>query len=131
MYRSSRPGARNATAPRSARSAPVLICFLALLAMLHGAAAQDATTSNHYFALPGATTSTTDDAITIRYGAYHETYVTGLGWLSGIKADAPVVRAGEVLVNSTCARRARHRHAAAGERPHEWGRGGSRGARPA
>lgn len=101
MYRSSRPGARNATAPRSARSAPVLICFLALLAMLHGAAAQDATTSNHYFALPGATTSTTDDAITIRYGAYHETYVTGLGWLSGIKADAPVVRAGEVLVNST------------------------------
>lgn len=71
--------------------------------LLSTAAAQDAgeTAGDLYYRLPGANTTLTDDAVTIRYGAFHETYVAGLGWLSGISADAPVVRDGDVLVNAS------------------------------
>lgn len=81
-----------------------VLCVLLLMACLHVGVAQgapDPAAGQLYYRLPGATTTLTDDAITIRYGAYHETYVAGLGWLSGIQADAPVVRDGEVLVNSS------------------------------
>lgn len=82
---------------------PLLLALVAL-ATVNPAAAQDADPSaptDLYYRLPGANTTLTDDAVTIRYGAYHETYVAGLGWLSGIEADPPVVQAGEVLVNAS------------------------------
>lgn len=60
-----------------------------------GARAQE----TDYYVLPGADTSVTADAVTIRYGAFHETYVPGLGWLSGIDADAPLLRNGTVLLS--------------------------------
>ncbi|MFA5552051.1 MAG: phosphodiester glycosidase family protein [Trueperaceae bacterium] len=77
------------------------LAALTALLLLVPAPARAQSADDLYFRLPGAATTLTDDAITIRYGAYHETYVAGLGWLSGIAADAPVVRGGEVLVNST------------------------------
>lgn len=76
----------------------LLLALMALSSVLVGHANSP---DQLYYRLPGASTTLTDDAVTIRYGAYHETYVAGLGWLSGIGADAPVVRGGEVLVNST------------------------------
>ncbi len=98
---------------RSERSSPYaatryllkpLLLALVAFSTLMAAAAQGADSlapTDLYYRLPGASTTLTDDAVTIRYGAYHETYVAGLGWLSGIEADAPVVRDGEVLVNSS------------------------------
>lgn len=80
-------------------AALLLLC----LALGPRALAQAATSagSQLYYRLPGATYSVTDDAITVRYGAFHETYVAGLGWLSGLEADPPIVRAGEVLVSGS------------------------------
>lgn len=83
-------------APRSVRN-PLLLLFAALLSFTQTAAAQEPL----YYRLPGATTTLTDDAVTIRYGPFHETYVAGLGWLSGITADAPVVSEGQVLVSGS------------------------------
>lgn len=57
--------------------------------------------SQLYYRLQGATFSIADDAITVRYGAFHETYVSGLGWLSGLGAPAPVIRQNEVLVTGS------------------------------
>lgn len=78
-----------------------LILFVLGLLPVALAQADSAVQGGPYYRLPGATTTLTDDAITIRYGAYHETYVAGLGWLSGVQADAPVVQDGDVLVNGS------------------------------
>ncbi len=79
----------------------ILALVLLTLAFLVPGAAFAQDDGSLYYRLPGATSTLTDDAITIRYGAYHETYVSGLGWLSGIEADPPVVRDDEVLVNAS------------------------------
>lgn len=103
MLRNPRLGLRPLVATRMLPLTPLLLA-LATLGFLSLGAAQDSgayVADDLYYRLPGATTTLTDDAVTIRYGAYHETYVAGLGWLSGIAADAPVVQDGEVLVNSS------------------------------
>lgn len=74
------------------------LTLLLLGALLNLAMAQE---SDLYYRLPGATTTVTEDAVQIRFGVYHETYVAGLGWLSGMEADPPQVRAGEALVNGS------------------------------
>lgn len=90
--------------PASGRPSRLVLLLVTLLfaALPSGLAQVDAPASDGpYYRLPGASTTLTDDAVTIRYGAFHETYVAGLGWLSGIEADPPVVRQGEVLINSS------------------------------
>lgn len=84
--------------PPRRRLAALLVTLAALLA---GPAARTQAASELYYRLPGASSTVTDDAVTVRFGAFHETYVSGLGWLSGIDADPPVVRGGEVLVNAS------------------------------
>ena len=56
--------------------------------------------SEDLYRLPGASASFQGDAIVIRYGDREETYVAGLGWLSGIAVDAPVVVDDEVLLSA-------------------------------
>ena len=52
------------------------------------------------YRLPGATAGVEGDAIVVRYGGREETYVAGLGWLSGIAAEAPVVTGSDVLLSA-------------------------------
>ncbi len=65
------------------------------------AGAEAAGAAGPYYRLPGATAGVAEDAITIVYGPYHETYVPGLGWLSNMNADPPLLVDGEVLVNGS------------------------------
>lgn len=74
-----------------------LLSLLTLLLLCNVTLAED----QLYYRLPGAVASISDDAVTLKYGAYHETYVPGLGWLSSITADPPLVVGDEVLVNGS------------------------------
>lgn len=86
------PASHRAPQPRRA----VLAALLALC--LHGPAFA---AGGDYYRLPGARARVSEDAITIDYGPYHETYVLGLGWLSYLAADPPLLVDGEVLVNGS------------------------------
>lgn len=74
---------------------------LLIILTLTSALAEGAGADGTYYRLPGASATVSADAITIVYGPYHETYVAGLGWLSSIEADPPLVVEGQVLVNGT------------------------------
>jgi hypothetical protein len=54
-----------------------------------------------YYRVPDVAVRVADDAITVVHGPYHETYVAGLGWLSNMDADPPVLLGGEVLLNAS------------------------------
>jgi len=83
--------------PRRNLALASLFGVLALLqAITHAEAPLDT-----YYKVPGVAVSVADDAITIVHGPYHETYVAGLGWLSNMDADPPVLVGGEVLLNAS------------------------------
>ena len=52
------------------------------------------------YLVPGATARVEGDAIVIRIGQREETYVAGLGWLSGLAVDPPVVAGGDVMLSA-------------------------------
>ncbi len=76
---------------------------LALLVCLAfcGVAGGQAAERTAYYSLPGAVVTVNGDAVSITYGPYRETYVAGLGWLSNLAADPPVLRGDDVLVNAS------------------------------
>lgn len=76
------------------------LLFLACLALC-GAAGSQAPLETAYYSLPGAVATVNGDAVSISYGPYRETYVAGLGWLSNLAADPPVLRGDDVLVNAS------------------------------
>lgn len=83
--------------PRALHSLITRLALLTLLLTSNVAMAEQ----QLYYRLPGAVGSVSDDAVTLKYGAYHETYVPGLGWLSSLPADPPLVVGDDVLVNSS------------------------------
>ncbi len=78
-----------------------LALALYILAVAAGVHAQGTAAAGPYYRLPGASATMSQDAITIVYGPYHETYVPGLGWLSNMSADPPVLVDDQVLVNAS------------------------------
>src|SRR5690606_4001022 len=52
------------------------------------------------YVLPGGSARVDGDAVVIRFGEREETYVAGLGWLSGLEADAPVVGGSAVMLDA-------------------------------
>lgn len=56
--------------------------------------------SDQLYRLPGASARVEGDAIVVRYGQREETYVAGLGWLSGLTVDPPVVVDDDVMLSA-------------------------------
>ncbi len=81
---------------RARLTGALLLVALSLLSLGARAAAQPLVET--LFRLPGATATVQGDAITITYGGSQDTYVAGLGWLSGSSEDPPVVAGSDVLV---------------------------------
>ncbi len=76
-----------------------LLALLFLLPLQSTSRAQTPLTT--YYRVPGVQVTVAADAITVVHGPYHETYVAGLGWLSNMDADPPVLLGGEVLLNAS------------------------------
>lgn len=53
------------------------------------------------FRLPGASVKVSQGAIELDYGGRHLTYVEGLGWLDGVRADPPRLSPDGVLVDGS------------------------------
>ena len=98
---------QRATAVRDAL--PRVMTLLAAVALLLGAQAlaQDvaggadaASASADLYRVTGASAVIEDGAIVVRYGGSEETYVPGIGWLSGIGLEPPTMVGDEVLMSA-------------------------------